>query len=255
VRRATAKAADKVVLLSATLCLAGKAYDVPSKEFWGAALNNREYLPLILLAIAGIFGAFTPFESWQTRSLTDRNVTMRKRILSSFGRLLDIAAEIQPPLEMGDLALHVWKKGRTLRHPVRGVLKRVSTYRMASYPTTRPFAPTRGVGVVGLCWENDHEVHFDVTPLAEQLTDQTKFDEFVTHHGPAAVMNLPWGLFQTLKHRAALFATPIRSGRNKFVGCISVDASRGYEVLCRRDLLEEMSNLGMAVGREEFECT
>ncbi|KFU77337.1 hypothetical protein SAMN04489729_0494 [Amycolatopsis lurida] len=253
--RRTAKAADKTILLSATLFLAGKAYNVPSKPFWDGLLNGRSFLLLVVLVMAGVFGAFTPFESWQRRAFVDRNVMMRRRVLSTFGRLLDISAKIEPPLDTGDLALHVWRKTRTPRHPVHGVLKRLSSYRMSSFPATRSFTPVRGIGAVGLCWQHDREVKFDVAPLVERLTDQVKYDDHVAHHGSESVMNLKWEEFQALKHRTALFVTPIRSGRNKFVGCVSVDAGRGYEVLDRRELLEEMTNLGMAIGREDFECT
>ncbi|MGW4115087.1 hypothetical protein ACWEFJ_29790 [Actinosynnema sp. NPDC004786] len=254
-RRVTAKAIDKSLLLITTLLLAGKTYNVPSKQFWDAVLYDRSYLVVVLLGVAGTFGALTPFESWQMRSLADRNVTMRKRVLSTFGRLLDIGGQVSPPLATGDLALHIWRKRRTLRHPVQGVLKRVATYRMASYPTTRNFSPRKGVGVVGLCWLRNREVDFDVSPLAAQLIDEATFDRFVAQHGKESVMNLTWKTFEVVKHRSAVFATPIRNGRNKFIGCISVDASHGYEVLHRRELLEEMSNLGMAIGREDFECT
>ncbi|MFI6306217.1 hypothetical protein ACIBCH_30420 [Amycolatopsis thailandensis] len=254
-RLMTAKAADKAVLLSATLCLAGKAYNVPSRTFWDDVLSGRPYLLLIFLVVAGVFGALTPFESWQRRSFVDRNVVMRRRILSTFGRLLEISAEIDPALETGDLALHVWRRKRTLRHPVHGVLKRLSSYRMSSFPATRSFAPSRGVGAVGLCWLRDREVWFDVAPLAAELTDPEKYYDHANRYGRESVMNLSWEEFDALKHRAALFVTPIRSGRNKFVGCVSVDASRGYDVLKRRQLLEEMTNLGMAIGREDFECT
>ncbi|RSN20733.1 hypothetical protein DL990_40235 [Amycolatopsis sp. WAC 01416] len=253
--RKTAKAADKAILLTATLFLAGKAYNVPSKLFWDDLLTGRPYLLLVVLVVAGVFGAFTPFESWQRRSFVDRNVMMRRRVLSTFGRLLDISAKIDPPLDTGDLALHVWRKTRTLRHPVQGVLKRLSSYRMSSFPATRSFAPARGIGAVGLCWQHDREVRFDVAPLVEHLTDPAKYEDHVTRYGPESVMNLTWEEFQALRHRTALFVTPIRSGRNKFVGCVSVDAGRGYDVLNRRELLEEMTNLGMAIGREDFECT
>lgn len=254
-KRATAKAADKTVLLSATLCLAGKTYHVPSQPFWSSLLQERPHLMLAFLVVAGVFGAFTPFETWQRRSLADRNVAMRRRILSTFGRLQEISAEVRPALPTGDLALHVWRKRRTLRHPVRGVLKRVATYRMSSYPANRRFSPTMGVGVVGLCWQRDREVGFDVAPLARALTNEQAFDRFVEQHGPEAVMNLDWEAFEEVRHRTALFATPIRNGRNRFVGCVSVDAGHGYEILHSRELLEEMSNLGSAIGREDFECT
>jgi hypothetical protein len=253
--RTTAKAADKAVLLSATLFLAGKAYNVPSKSFWDEVLNGRPPLLLTSLVVAGVFGAFTPFESWRRRSFVDRNVMMRRRVLSTFGRLLEISAEIDPPLERGDLALHVWRRRRTPRHPVHGVLKRLSSYRMSSFPATRAFAPKRGVGAVGLCWQHDREVWFDVASLVKSLDDETKYDDHVARSGPETVMNLTWEEFQAFRHRAAIFVTPIRSGRNKFVGCVSVDSSRGYDVLHRRELFEEMTNLGMAIGREDFECT
>lgn len=254
-KRSTAKALDKVGLLSATLALAGNTYHVPSRYFWDLLLKDRNYLLLVLLGLVGVFGALTPFESWHARSLADRNVTTRRRIMSSFGRMLDISSRISPPLAVGDLALHVWKRRRTLRHPVHGVLKRVATYRMATAPINRAFTPARGVGVVGLCWRKDHEYKFDVTPLVDLLRDEESFRRYAEEHGDEAVMNLDWIEFNQLKHRAALFATPVRNGRNKFVGCVSVDASRGFEVLDTRELIEEMSNLGLAIGREDFECT
>jgi len=254
-KRRGARAADKTALMAATLCLAGNSYKVPSPAFWDSLLQGRSYLLLGLLALVGVFGALTPFESWHARSLADRNVTTRRQIMSSFGRILEISNGVDPPLPTGDLALHVWKRQRTLRHPVHGVLKRVATYRMAVSPMNRSFTPVRGVGVVGLCWKKDHEYRFDVTSLADELTDEGKFLSYVDEHGSEAVMNLNWVEFQQLKHRAALFATPIRNGRTKFVGCISVDASRGFSVLNCRELIEEMSSLGLAIGREEFECT
>ena len=253
-KRSTARALDRTVLLSATLCLAGKAYNVPSKPFWDVLVGNRPYLVLVFLAIAGVFGALTPFESWHARTLAHRNVLMRRTILSSFGRLLEISGEIQPPLETGDLALHVWRKRRTLRHPVHGVLKRIVTYRMSNYPVTRPFAPVKGVGVVGLCWQHDREIDFDVAPLVKELTTEEKFELFVEKNGSADVMNLAWEVFENVKHRTAVFATPIRDGHNRFVGCVSLDASHGYSVLNRWEVLDEMTRLGTYIGREDFEC-
>jgi hypothetical protein len=255
VTRTTARALDKALLLAATLCLAGNAYHVPSRAFWDALLKDRFYLLLVFLAVVGVFGALTPFESWHARSLADRNVTTRRRVMSCFGRMLEISEGVSPPLPLGDLGLHVWKRVRTLRHPVHGVLRRVATYRMATSPLNRAFTPTRGVGAVGLCWSKDHEYQFDVGPLVERLRDEETFDRYAAEHGGEAVMNLSWVEFEKVKHRTALFATPVRNGRNKFVGCISVDASRGFEVLHCRELIEEMSNLGLAIGREEFECT
>ncbi|WP_143091402.1 hypothetical protein [Lentzea albida] len=251
----TARLLDKSALLVVTLGLAAKAYNIPSKQFWDSLLQGRGYVSLVLLGLAGVFGALTPFESYHKRSMLDRTVTMRRRILAAFGRMLEISGKIQPPLDTGDLAMHFWRKKRTFRHPVSGVLTRVSTYRMSTHPLNRKFAPQRGVGVVGLCWQFNKEVHFDVGPLIATLATEQEFNDHVQQQGSESVMNLSWKSFNEFRHRTALLATPIRNGRNRFIGCVSVDASRGFDVLCCRALIEEMTELGLAIGQENFECT
>ncbi|GAA4538382.1 hypothetical protein [Amycolatopsis samaneae] len=250
----TAKVLDRSVLLLATLGLAGNAYHVPSAGTWSAILGGRPYLLLVLLVIVGVFGAFMPFESWYRRSLLNRSVTIRRRILSSFGRVLEIGNQVDPPLDTGDLALHVWRRTRGIRHPFGGKLTRVATYRMATFPMNRSFSPAKGVGVVGMCWERDREIRFDAADAAEKIQSEEDYDRYVAEHGAEAVMHLTWRQFDHVKHRTALFAVPIRDGRNRFVGCVSVDASHGYKYLNRRELFEEMSNLGLAIGQDEFQC-
>lgn len=254
-KQVTAKLLDRSALLLATMGLAGKAYDVPSRQFWDSLVHGRGYVPLALLAVAGVFGALAPFESYHNRAVLDRNVTIRRRILAGFGQMLEISGRVQPPLDTGDLAMHVWQRRRTLRHPVGGVLTRVSTYRMSAYPANRRFTPKKGVGVVGLCWQYNKEAFFDAAPLIAILRTEHEFDEHVKQHGTVSVMNLTWAEFREFSHRTALLATPIRDGRNRFIGCVSVDASRGFEVLNCRAMVEEMTELGLAIGRENFECT
>ncbi|MGW5745485.1 hypothetical protein [Amycolatopsis sp. NPDC003861] len=251
--RGTAKLADRFVLLLATLCLAGNAYHVPSAATWSSILQDRPYLLPIFLLIVGIFGAFTPFEQWHSRSVADQNVMMRRRILSTFGRVLEIANDIEPPLEMGDLALHVWRKRLGIRHPVSGTLERVASYRMATSPMNRPFSPTKGVGAVGICWQKDKEVRFNAAEPSEMIGSEAEFEKYVAESGHEAVMNLTWQQFQDFKHRTALFAVPIRNGRGRFIGCISVDASRGFEVLNKRVVIEEMSKLSLSIGQDDFQ--
>jgi hypothetical protein len=248
-----AKLADRSLLLLGTLCLAGNAYHVPSAGTWSSILQGKPYLLPLFLLIVGVFGAFTPFEQWQSRSVSDQNVLMRRRILSSFGKILEIGTGINPPLETGDLALHVWRKRRSFRHPVSGTLKRVATYRMATSPMNRSFAPPKGVGAVGMCWQKDREVRFNVEELSETIGAETEFTKYVEEFGAETVMNLSWRQFEDFRHRTALFAVPIRNGRSKFIGCISVDASRGFEVLNDRVLIEEMSNLSLAIGQDDFQ--
>lgn len=254
-RRTSARAVDRIVVLAGSLCLAGSAYGVPSASFWSMVSRHHPYVLVALVAVVGIFGALSPFESWSNRSLADRNVMMKRRILSSFGRLLDISKAVQPPLPTGDLALHIWQRRHTLRHPISGVLQRVATYRMGTMPTNRTFVPAKGVGVIGLCWQRDHELGRDVTALAGALTDEAAFSAYVDQHGPAAVMNLTWTEFDRVRHRGAVFAAPIRDGHTRFVGCVSVDASWGHQVLDTHELWEEIGNLALAIGREDFECT
>lgn len=254
-KRNTARIIDRTVTLAATLCLAGNAYSVPSSGFWSIVHEEHPYALIVLLVIVGVFGALSPFESWSAKTLMNRNVTMRKRVLSSFGVLLDISKKIRPSLPTGDLALHIWQRRRTIRHPVSGVLVRVSTYRMGTTPYNRSFQPTKGVGVVGLCWEKDREFGFDVESLRNAITDEQSFDRHVRQHGRESVMNLGWQAFENVRHRGAVLAIPIRNGRHRFVGCVSVDASHGYRELDTHELREEVGKLALAIGQEEFECT
>jgi hypothetical protein len=117
----------------------------------------------------------------------------------------------------------------------------------------RAFAPPKGVGAVGMCWQKDREVRFDVAELSEMIGAETEFTKYVEEFGAETVMNLSWRQFEDFRHRTALFAVPIRNGRSKFIGCISVDASRGFEILDDRILIEEMSNLSLAIGQDDFQ--
>lgn len=254
-KRSAARATDRIILLGATLSLAGHTYHVPSADFWQNLSQHVPYALVILLAIVGVFGALTPFETWATRSLVNRSVDLKRQILSTFGKLLDIARGVDPPLARGDLALHIWRRQRTPSHPLSGVLKRVATYRMSATPNNRSFSPPKGVGVVGLCWQYNRETSRDVTPLVRELDTKARFDECRRTMGREAVLGLNWTQFNDVKHRTAVFAAPIRNGRGRFVGCVSVDAERGYDVLNRWELVEELGSLALAIGREEFECT
>ncbi|MBM7770400.1 hypothetical protein JOD54_000604 [Actinokineospora baliensis] len=247
-----AKLLDKAVLVAAGVALAGKANGVPSTQFWNAVVAAQPYLPVVLLVIAGIFGALTPFEWWHQRTLADRKTTMRRRILTSFGRMLEVGSRVEPPLRTGDLALHFWKVQRTWRHPVSGVLRRLSTYRMSSSPQTRTFAPPRGVGAVGLCWSHNREVKVDASRL-DELKSENEFTAYRQAHGSESVMNLDWTTFQQVRHRKALFAVPIRNAQSRFIGCISLDAGHGFDVLERSSVVEEMNALSTTMSRDDFD--
>jgi hypothetical protein len=52
-----------------------------------------------------------------------------------------------------------------------------------------------------------------------------------------------------------VFANPIRNGRNSFIGCISVDASHGFDTLDCQELKEQMTLLSLVVGQAGIEST
>ena len=249
----TARVFDKGLLLIATLLLVSWQYSLPSHSFWHHGVAGHKYVPLILLVVAAIFGALTPFEVFSRRYRTERGVTLRRVILGTFGQLLEIGRTVQPPLDVSDLALHIWQKRRTLRRPFAGELRRLTTYRLGSSPVTRQIRPTKGVGVVGLCWEQDREIGINVAELAVQLSDRQKFDAYVSANGRGAVMNFSWEQFQRYSHRGAVFASPIRNGKSKFIGCVSFDAERGYDELKSNRLWHELNSLCVTLGQEGFE--
>lgn len=259
-RRGTARAVDKTVLLFATLCLAGNTYHVPSQAFWDRLLAQHSYVLLVLLGLLTLFGALTPVEALTSRSRMEtsrsrmeRNVTIRSQILSSFGRLLSIGKSVCPPLPPSDPGLHIWKRRRTFSHPIAGILSRVATYRLGTAPVNRPFNPPKGVGVVGLCWKRNQEVGIDVQALAMKVTSEEEYKTFREENGGDAVMNLSWNDFDRFRHRGAVFASPIRNGRNRFIGCISVDVSHGYHELDGEELWAQMSLLALVIGQSGFE--
>lgn len=237
----------------ATMGLVGWQYDFPSRSFWAPVAADRPYLLVILIAVVGVVGTLTPAEAFSRRARLERAVALRRQILIAFGRLLDISAAVQPHVETSDLGLHIWQRRRTPRHPLTGELVRLATYRLGATPQTRAFRPTKGVGVVGLCWELNREVGFDVEDLARRLTDEQVFNTYRDEHGAHVVMGFSWDEFRRYRHRGAVFASPVRNGRSAFIGCVSLDAARGYSELHCLEMWHELNFLCIAVGQDGFE--
>jgi hypothetical protein len=253
VRLTTARNIDRSVILAATVCLAGKQYDLPSRSFWQPVATERPYFFVALIVLLGLFGTLTPVESLSRRGRLERAVAMRRQILIIFGQLLEIGETVRPRVEISDLGLHIWQRRRTLRHPWRGELVRLATYRLGSTPQTRMFRPTKGAGVVGLCWELDREIGINVEEMAHRLSSKESFDAYRSQHGPRSVMGFSWTEFQRFRHRGAVFASPVRNGRSKFVGCISFDAAHGYNELDHRRIWDSLNTLCIVVGQDGFE--
>ncbi|MFI1563979.1 hypothetical protein ACH4ZX_13130 [Streptomyces sp. NPDC020490] len=252
-RALTAKFLDRSILLGASLVLIARQYDLPSKQFWADAMLNHPYVVVTLVCTVALFGALTPFQSYADRQRVGRRVVVRQQVLAHFGKMLAVARNAQPPVDTGDLGLHVWQIQRSLRHPLRGYLRRTVTYRLGSTPATRSFAPTKGVGVVGLCWKRNEEVSFDVRELADRLTDRQEFERYRDARGADAVMGLTWSEFRRVAHRGAVFASPIRSRGGDFIGCVSVDARHGHAAMDVDDFWHELNSLCSRIGQDDFD--
>lgn len=249
---ATARTADRSVLLLATLALAGKQYGYPSAALWQSITAEHPYILMTLIAVVGVFGVLTPFEALTRRIRARHRVIIRGNILTTFGQLLTVTGKVRPSLASSDPALHVWQRRRTLRHPA-GELVRIATYRLGSTPVTRSLQPTRGIGVIGLCWKLNHEVGRNVLDLAQRLTDEKQFTAYRQQNGMDAVMGFSWPDFQRYRHRGAVFASPVRNGRSKFIGCVSFDASHGYDQLDCQRTWHELNSLCHLLGQDELE--
>lgn len=248
-RPLTAKVLDRTIMLAATCVLVAEQYSVPSASFWDGVAGGRGHIVGIAVTAIATFGALTPTQVWAERSQVARRTAIRHQILHHFGRLLAIAARVDPPPPAADLGLHVWRVAWSLRRPHRRLV-RVATYRLGSTPTTRAFAPGCGVGVVGLCWKRNEEVAVDVEALAARLTTQAAYEAHLASHGGDTVMNLTWPEFLRVRHRGAVFASPVRDGEGEFVGCVSVDSSRGYAALVGDDLWHEINSLCVLLGND-----
>jgi hypothetical protein len=121
---------------------------------------------------------------------------------------------------------------------------------LGTAPAARPFTPARGAGVVGLCWQSNREVSVDVGTLAVELTDEATFNTFRVANGDDAVMGLSWRQFADVRHRGAIFASPVRNGNHAFIGCVSVDASSGYKSLNTTELWTQINSLCGVLGHD-----
>ncbi|MEV3921163.1 hypothetical protein [Actinomadura coerulea] len=252
-KMSAARAIDRLVVLAATVTLAGKQYGFPSDELWKDVEREYSYVLLTLILIAGFFGVATPSESWSQRLRVERRLVMRRHVLTAFGQLIEVCSAVTPAIAVSDLGLHVWQRKRNYRHPLHGELTRVATYRLGASPATRRIHPTPGVGVVGLCWKHDQEVSVDVLALTRDLVDEDTFTSFRAREGADAVMGFSWEEFQRYRHRGAVFATPIRNGRSGFAGCVSFDVSHGYDALNVQRIWHILNSLSFVVGEDGFE--
>lgn len=252
-RPRTAKALDRTVLLVATVCLAACQYDVPNKTFWRQLPGGRGYLALCLILAVGAFGTFVPFQTVAVRRQVKRKAALRQQILTHFGRIQAITARSGLSLDLSDPGLHIWRIRRTLRHPISPRLSRLATYRLGSTPATRAFSPRKGTGVIGLAWKENKEVAINVAELAARIPDEQSYLRHRQANGDDAVMGMTWAEFCRVRHRGAVFASPVRNALGEFVGCVSVDTSHGFSSLATPDLWHEINALCAELGDDGLE--
>ncbi|MFG2249790.1 hypothetical protein [Spirillospora sp. NPDC048823] len=252
-KMAAARTIDRSIVLAATVLLAGKQYGFPSAELWKDVEHEYSYVLIVLILTAGFFGVVSPCASWSHRLRVERRLVMRRHVLTAFGQLIEVCRAVTPEIAVSDPGLHIWQRKHNHRHPLRGELTRVATYRLGASPATRRIRPTPGVGVVGLCWKLDQEVSVDVARLARNLVDEATFSSYRAQEGVDSVMGFGWEEFQRYRHRGAVFATPIRNGRSGFVGCVSFDVSHGHDALDVQRIWHILNSLSFVVGEDGFE--
>jgi hypothetical protein len=248
-----ARSLDRGIVLVATVTLGCKQYGFPSPHTWGNLDRKYSYALIGLIAVAGFFGVATPFEYLSQRLRVERRLVMHRHILTAFGQLLEICTTISPPNSVSDLGLHFWRTKRSLRRPLHGELLRIATYRLGSAPATRKLRPKRGVGVVGLCWKYDQEISVNVERLKRDLVDESTFEAVRAQRGTDAVMGFTWEDFQRYQHRGAVFASPVRDARSRFIGCVSFDVSHGYDDLDVQAVWHVLNSLSIMLGQDGFE--
>jgi hypothetical protein len=243
---------DKIVALAAAVALGAIANSYPSAAFAANVRDHHAWAILLLLATSGVFTAIGPIETLTTKSAGKERIAYQHQILSALGRMLDITKTVNPPLETADLGLHLWRRKRSFRYPVSGRLERVATYRLGGSPVTLNFRPAKGVGVVGLCWKENRPVGVDVTSLSSRFNDEASFESHRRAVGTDAVMGMTWKQFQDVAHRGAVFASPVRDGQRRFIGCVSADARHGYHPLVENGLQRELDGLASSFNKSTF---
>lgn len=110
-------------------------------------------------------------------------------------------------------------------------------------------SPRAGPGY-RLSWKSNQEVARDVTDLVARLPTADEFERYRAANGADAVMGFTWSEFCRVRHRGAVFASPVRNGLGEFVECVSLDASAGFPALDTTDVWHEINALCLALGDE-----
>jgi hypothetical protein len=246
----TATILDRLSLGAVAAVLSANEKRIP--RFLFEYFERHSWQVVALIVAAAVIGAVSPLQSLAKRGHLDRRVRLQRDVLGKLGELVERTRLAQPALSPADPGLHVWKPKRRLWHPFSPRLERVGFYRLGNTPTTVSFSPEKGKGVVGLCWRDNSPKGVNVEALAARLTTPTDFQREINSRGGDAVMNLSWEEFQRVKHRGAVFAAPVRSGGEKFLGCVSIDVKQGYEILIEQGIPKLAADAAALFGPDDF---
>ncbi|MGV9675154.1 hypothetical protein ACWDSJ_07730 [Nocardia sp. NPDC003482] len=248
----TAAIWDKGIATLALAVLAAKNQGFPDQRFW-TELKAPALVPGLLI-VAAVF-TLGPFAARAQRSLVHRRTQLQREVFVQLGKMIREADRVVDGFRFEDLGLHAWQVRRTRGWFGAKYLQRVAVYRLGGTVVLRKFDPRYGQGVVGMCWERNAEADCDVESLASKVPTEKDFEALRAREGDSAVMKLSWKQFAQVRHRGAVFASPIRDDNNNFRGCLSLDASTGHAALAGSsvpDLLHELAGRMQAHGFDEI---
>ncbi|MFC9433674.1 hypothetical protein [Nocardia sp. NPDC057030] len=232
--------------------LGAKSQGFPEQSLWDDLTGHLPGLIPALLIVAAVF-TLGPFAARAQRSLVHQRTQLEREVLVQFGRMIREADRVIVGFRFEDLGLHAWQVKRSGWFLGTKRLRRVATYRLGGNVVLRKFEPKLGQGVVGMCWEQNTETSFDVEELAGRVTTEADFNSVRAMGGEAAVMGLNWDEFLRVRHRGAVFASPIRDDNHDFRGCLSLDAKGQYAVLASSEVPELLNELALRMQAHGFE--
>ncbi|MFJ1458103.1 hypothetical protein [Nocardia sp. N2S4-5] len=245
---------DKGLATAALAVLGAKSQGFPNDRLWANVADDVPLLVPALLIVAAVF-TLGPFAAGAQRSLVNRRTQLERQVFIQFGKMIREAGRVIDGFQFEDLGLHAWQVKRTGWLTGQKRLIRVATYRLGGNVVLRKFEPKRGQGVVGMCWERNAEADFDVEGLVRKVSSESAFQTVRAAEGGPAVMNLSWQQFRDIRHRGAVFASPIRDDNDNFRGCLSLDAKNGYAALAGSavpELLNELASRMQPHGFDEM---
>lgn len=251
-RSKVAAAWDKGIATAALAVLAAKSQSFPDQRLWADVTDRVPVLIPVLLVVAAVF-TLGPFAARAQRSLVGRRTQLEREVLVQFGKMIREADRVTKGSHFEDFGLHAWQMKRPWGPLGERRLHRVATYRLGGNIVLRKFEPRRGQGVVGMCWENNTEAAFDAEKLAAVANTEAAFDALRAAEGNAAVMGLAWDEFQRVRHRGAVFASPIRDNNHNFRGCLSFDAKSEYLALASSEVPELLNELALRMQAHGFD--